>query len=772
MAKGKIFQTTISLGGKVDGSLTKALNASKSKAASAAKAISKSTTAGMNAANKAVVKSFHSMAAGALKLYGAVKAIAKLKEFASETITAAKAQLDVQTKLSSVLENVKSIQIRGPNAAADAAKELNKVADALENVGVIGNDITVAGMQQLATYQLSDKEISVLASGMDDLLAQTKGLNATQGDAVSVANMLGKAMSGSVGALSKVGISFTEAQEKAIKTGDATLRAATIAQVLKENVGGVNEAFAQTDQGQILQSQNTFDAITEEIGFFLLPLLNKLIKGALPYVQKALDKLTIVLDKLGPVISDQIDKGFDNFAKILPLIAQTIAVILPILEELLSPLSMGSDIIPMITGAIQSLLPYIATTVKTIAPLIPQLVQLLIPAFQSIVPAITNIINQALPLFISLIQALTPIVSDLVKELAPLIASLLRKLFPVIKILLPPILMLIRSVIPVLVSLIKLIAPVIADLIAQAAPLVALLMNALMPAMQMLLPPIISLIKSLLPVLQKLFGAIFSIIRALAPVISIVVQIFAVELLAAIKTLLPVVQGIIDHFINIIDVLTNVINFVVNIFTGNWSAAWENVKNIFAGIFKGFSDIAKAPLNWVIALINQAINGINGLTGIINKIPGVEIGEIPQIPYLAKGATVTSPTLAMIGEGKVPETVVPHNNTPRSRELLQEAARGVGLPIADKMSSLPIANKILNGLSYFADKFTKTQKNHKTIGNDSDTVTGPGKTYHIYFSPRINTKDAKGVKEVLDDEFEKFKQFVKQLRDEEGREVF
>lgn len=722
MAKGKILKTTISLAGRVDGSLLKALNSSKSNAANAAKAIGKSTAASMNAANKAVVKSFHSMASGAVKLYAAVKAIGSLKEYASETITAAKAQLEVQTKLSSVLENVKSIQIRGPNAAAEAAKELNKVADQLEGIGIIGNDITVAGMQQLATYQLSDNEISVLASGMDDLLAQTKGFNATQGDAVSIANMIGKAMNGSVGALSKVGISFTEAQAKAIKTGDATLRAATIAEVLKENVGGVNEAMAQTDQGQIFQAQNTFDAIKEEIGYFLLPLLNKLIKGVLPYAQKALEKLTTVLNKLGPVISDKIGQGFDLLSKVLPNIADAIAVVLPLFGGLLSPLSMGSDLLPVLMGALQSILPYFISLSKAIVPLIPQLIKQLIPAMQSLLPAFMGIIKQALPVLISLINKLAPVVMEIVGEIAPLIP---------------------------------------------------LLVGALMPAIQMLFPPIMSLINNLLPVLRTLFGAVYSMINKLAPVISVVAQLFASVLSAAIITLTPIIQGIINHFTGIINILSGVIDFVVNAFTGNWTAAWNNIRDVFSGIFTSFADIAKAPLNAIIGLINSSINGINGLTGVINKIPGVEISEIPQIPYLAKGATVSSPTLAMIGEGKVPETVVPHNNTPRSRALLQDAAKGVGVPLAGKMSGTPAVNKILNALSYFADRFPAITRKPKPSGNEPDGIGNHGgNTYQFYFSPTVYANDKKGVREVLDDEFEKFKRYVKQLRDEEGREVF
>lgn len=760
MAKGKVLSTVISLAGKVDGSLLKAVNKSKSQTVAAAKVMSQSMTnstkamskamaASTQAAGKAMNKSFRSMAAGALKVYGVIKAIGRLKDFATETMTAAKAQLDVQTKLSAVLENVKSIQIRGPNAAAAAAKELNKVADALETVGVIGNDVTVAGMQQLATYQLSDNEISVLSAGMDDLLAQQKGLNASQSDAVSIANMIGKAMTGSVGALSKVGITFTEAQAEAIKTGDATQRAATIAQVLQDNVGGVNKALAETDQGQLVQAQNTFDAIKEEIGYFLLPLLNRIVKGILPYASKGLEKLTAVLDKIGPKVNDIVDKGFSKLSDIMPVITQTISNILPIVAQLFSYFrEQGNNILPFILSTIQMILPVIKA-------LIPQLLSIASNIIPGIMAAVKNII---------------PFIIDLVNQLIPLAMSIINALIPAFEQIIPPVTKIIKGVFPVLISLLKLIVPFIVSMVRQIAPLVGILIDALIPAFQMLIPPIMNLVSSLLPPLKQLFTSVFSVIRSLAPVISVVAQVISAVLGAAIATFIPVAQNMISYIKNIIDTLNAIINFVVNVFTGNWGAAWENVKSIFSGIFTGFVDIAKMPLNQIITLVNSAINGINGLTGIINKIPGVNIGKIPQIPYLAKGATVTSPTLAMIGEGKVPETVVPHNNTARSRALLAEAAKGVGVGTGST-SYLPFVDKIVQSLSYFSDKYAGKSTNNAS-SSSMETVNNGGNIYKFYFSPEVYASDASGVQEVLEDEYEKFKSWVKQLRDEEGREVF
>jgi hypothetical protein len=47
------------------------------------------------------------------------------------------------------------------------------------------------------------------------------------------------------------------------------------------------------------------------------------------------------------------------------------------------------------------------------------------------------------------------------------------------------------------------------------------------------------------------------------------------------------------------------------------------------------------------------------LIGGANRIPGVNIPYIPYIPYLAEGGVTTGPTMAMIGEGKEQEAVLP-----------------------------------------------------------------------------------------------------------------
>ena len=176
----------------------------------------------------------------ALGTLGGAISVAGIKAWASQAMEAASAQVEAETKLEAVLGNVKSIASGGAAAIAQAKEHLVGVAGSLQKVGVIGDEVTIAGQQQLATFQLSDKSIATLSSGMDDLLAQQKGLNATQEDAVTIGNLIGKAMSGQTSALSRVGIIMTDAQKKTLQYGTEEEKAAALAEVLKDNVGGVN----------------------------------------------------------------------------------------------------------------------------------------------------------------------------------------------------------------------------------------------------------------------------------------------------------------------------------------------------------------------------------------------------------------------------------------------------------------------------------------------------------------------------------------------------
>ena len=213
-------------------------------------------------------------AAGVLATLGGAISVAGVVNFANEAIEGFNAAEEAETKLEAVLGNVPSIMSQGADAARRAKDELVALTDQMEENGVVAGDVSVAGLQQLATFQLSQETLEKLAPGMADLIAQQKGLNATQSDAVSIGNMIGKVMNGQTSALSRAGIIMY--QEQILKTGTEEQKAATLADVLAQNVGGVNKALAETDAGKVAVAQNLIGRSTDLIGEKLMNIKGQL----------------------------------------------------------------------------------------------------------------------------------------------------------------------------------------------------------------------------------------------------------------------------------------------------------------------------------------------------------------------------------------------------------------------------------------------------------------------------------------------------------------
>lgn len=171
-------------------------------------------------------------------------------------------------------------------ATEEDIKKVNEVIGAQSKLGVIGGTIQKTGAQQIATFLKEKGTLELLIPSMNDLLAQQKGLNATQEDARSVANLMGKAMTGQTSALRRVGITFSEAQENIMKYGTEQQRAAMLAQIITDNVGHMNAQLGKTDAGQLKQAEMRFAAIKVQIG--------ELVSKWLPKIAFAVQALTIV----------------------------------------------------------------------------------------------------------------------------------------------------------------------------------------------------------------------------------------------------------------------------------------------------------------------------------------------------------------------------------------------------------------------------------------------------------------------------------------------
>lgn len=205
-------------------------------------------------------------------LDGLDSAMRSITAVTSELTDAYAVQEQAETQLATVMRQ----RMDASEADIDAIK---KLASAQQELGVIGDEVQLAGAQQVATFLTMRSSLETLLPAMNDLVAQQRGLSATSTDAVSVANLMGKAMQGQTSALRRVGISFSEAQAEVMKTGTEMERAAMLAKIITDNVGHMNAELAKTDAGRLKQLSNTLGDAKEQAG--------KAIQSIQPYIALA-----------------------------------------------------------------------------------------------------------------------------------------------------------------------------------------------------------------------------------------------------------------------------------------------------------------------------------------------------------------------------------------------------------------------------------------------------------------------------------------------------
>jgi len=179
------------------------------------------------------------------------------------------------------------------NATKAEAQATMELASALQKQGVIGDEVALSGAQTLATYAKYPSTINTILPAMNDWLAAEKGVSATQEDAEAKAKLIGKALNGNVGALTRLGVKLTEEQQEILKTGTEEQKAAVITDALTAKFGGMNAELAKTDSGKVQQAKMTLGDMGEEIGAVLLPAVADLAtwigENLLPKIQSLIE---------------------------------------------------------------------------------------------------------------------------------------------------------------------------------------------------------------------------------------------------------------------------------------------------------------------------------------------------------------------------------------------------------------------------------------------------------------------------------------------------
>ena len=253
--------------------------------------------------------------------FGALTAAAGV--FIKQSIDAAKDKLKADKLLETNL-------MKQANFKKEHIQMLKDEASALQDVGVVGDDVAVAGAGQLAIYKLKAEQIKTILPVIDDMVAKEKGFNGTQEDAIAMADVFGKAVEGKTKGLVKYGVSLTDAEEKLFKTMKREQRAEFLNKKLTAAIGGTNKALRETDEGKIVAAKGAWGDMQAELGKKLMPKLGAIaewfhskIPGIQEFILSLADKVEELVTRAEPYITQIKDMFGKIFEKVKPALEET-----------------------------------------------------------------------------------------------------------------------------------------------------------------------------------------------------------------------------------------------------------------------------------------------------------------------------------------------------------------------------------------------------------------------------------------------------------------
>ena len=256
----------------------------------------------MSSMERSVSKSCSNMSASAGMLKKAFS-FAAVTAAVTATVAEAKSakaaydeQAEADAKLAQVMRNTMG-------ASAGEVAAIQELIANKERLGVVTGDAQTQGAQELATYLGLSSSLKTLIPVLNDMTAQQYGIGASGESVVSIATMMGKVMQGQTSALSRYGYTFTAAQERILKYGNESQRAAVLAEVVGESVGGMNAALAATPDGRLQQVNNRLGEIQEKFGGVVNSVLTLFIP-AMNVACAALDKAANLADRAAQAVAN------------------------------------------------------------------------------------------------------------------------------------------------------------------------------------------------------------------------------------------------------------------------------------------------------------------------------------------------------------------------------------------------------------------------------------------------------------------------------------
>ena len=568
-----------------------------------------------------------SLASLAKKVTGVVAAYAGFRQiiqFGKECITACDTQVKAEARLEQLMMNVKGTTLGNVDA-------MKKYASELQGVTTVGDEATIQGASQLATFQLQSSTIKTLLPSLQDLAVSQYGVSVSGDQMQSMANLVGKVMTGNVGALTRYGVTLNDTQKKMLQNGTEAQRAAMLVEVLGQNFGGLAEAMANTPEGKIVQIKNAWGDMQEVIGGKLYPV----VTAFFGYVASAM-----------PSIQNAVVSAIDSAS--VPLVWIKDNILPPLISSFKNVWDFGVSAFNNIKSAVEQN----SGSFGSITSVIGGVKDALFNAFEFCKPALNWVKDTGLPLVVNalygVVSGATAVYNFFVNNwslIAPVIAGIAGAI-------------LVYKGAVMAINLVQNAWAICQGVCtaAQWALNVAMSANpigiiivaigaliAIGVAMWMNWDSICAWCKSAFQAVGNFFVSVGTSIGS-----------FFSGLWTGIKDTAVGVWNSITGFLS--GAWNTISSAAVSVFTGIGNAI-KNVWNGIVGAIKGAINSIISAINSMIrgavSGVNGLINGINSVTGAVG-IPAIPTFTAPQIPMLANGGMIRTAGTVIVGE-KGPE---------------------------------------------------------------------------------------------------------------------
>lgn len=518
--------------------------------------------------------------------------------------------------------------LRSMNVTFTDRAAIEGFAASIEKITGIEAELIQEGQNLLLTFGNIRNEVGAGNDIFDRATQAMVNMSVAFGtDASGAAIQLGKALNDpivGITALTRSGVSFTEAQKEMIKSlvesGDVLSAQRIILSELEKQFGGSAEAFGQTLPGQIAILKNTFGELSETI-----------LSGVLPALVPLIGVLTDTFANLVPALAPVLEGVSAALGPVLQVVGETLAEAFQVLAPVIGPLSEA------VLGLVKALAPLLPVIAQLIAELLPPLAAVVILVTGVLSPVIAAVAELAETLIADLAPAITPVVpiigkiADVLGEALaaalPSVIELITVLFAAIKPLIPALLRLVEALLPLLDPMVDLIEELL-------PPLTDLLLQLLVPLIQ-LIEPFLDLV---ILIAEKLVPAMLPVSQQLAavlvPILQVLAQLLLFTIIPVIDTLSKLLQG---DFKGAVTETGGILMFFRDIS----AAVFEEVSKIVQLWVDGFntsvariSNAINQVINFFSQLRNSIRDRINDAVAFVRDLPGQILNAVGNLGKL------------------------------------------------------------------------------------------------------------------------------------------